>query len=65
MLDVFLFVLGYVVILGITSAIHYHMGYQRGITDTITSFRKFEPRAVESAMKKMKVELEAQLDDKE
>lgn len=64
MLETFLFVVGYVTIIGLSSLVHYTLGYKRGITDTITSFRKFEPKAVDNAMKKMQVELEAHINEK-
>lgn len=54
MIDILLFTALYVGILAFVSIIHYRMGYQAGVSNTIHSLREFEPTAIDSAIRKIK-----------
>lgn len=54
MIEILSFTALYVLLLAITSVIHYRLGYQTGVSNTIQSIREFEPQAVDSAIRKIK-----------
>lgn len=59
MIEILTFTALYVFLLAITSVIHYKMGYQTGVSNTVESIRQFEPQAVENAIRKIKSHADA------
>lgn len=60
MIDILTFTAPYVLLIAITSLIHYRLGYQTGVNSTIQSLRHFEPQAVDNAIRKIKSAADAE-----
>lgn len=60
MIETLSFTALYVLLLALVSVVHYKMGYQTGVSNTIQSIRHFEPQAVDNAIRKIKSAADAE-----
>lgn len=55
-LDALMFTSCYVLILLVVSHFYYFFGYRKGIAETLLNLKRFEPEAVDKALKKINIE---------